>query len=77
MKIEWLNTVAKISESGTAECPECRDTAVKAVFKPVRGKSGFIVVWCEQCRHAAIVSRAEDNGAIPKSNQIPENLIYT
>ena len=75
MKKKWHEQIEKIWKGNEAQCPNCGKTSIQATFHTIRGR-GFIVAWCNNCRHGIHISRAINPGPLPLNIEFPNDLIY-
>ena len=71
-----MKTLLKISQSPDCECPDCGAKEVRIAFKAVSGEYGYTVIWCENCNHAAVISRSKNENYFNRCKTIPDNLIF-
>lgn len=76
MRTEWMDILLKISKSPDCSCPDCGTKKVRIAFKAISDDFGYTVIWCENCKHAAIVSRSKDENYFNRCETIPDNLIF-
>lgn len=76
MLSKWLDVLAKISQSPDCNCPVCNSLNVHVAFKNVSGEWGYTVIWCEDCKHAGIVSRSKKEKYFHSCDVIPKNLVF-
>lgn len=75
MKEQWFDALISLSEGKPTNCPNCHGSQTHATFKHIRNNHGYIVVWCDNCKHGIHISRAKNNGDIPSNLDIPKDIV--
>lgn len=76
MKEKWFEQINNIANGDSAICPNCNSDTVHAVFRRIRGEYGYIVAWCESCKHGVNISRAKNGETFQQNMDIPDNLTF-
>ena len=75
---KWKKNLIELSVRGrVGKCPYCKseDTSYKVTLLDKKDNIGYVDIWCNNCKKAYHISRAEvqkDDG-----KEIPKGLIYT
>lgn len=74
--MEWLKNIENIINTGkVGTCPVCKSENTDYNAKKVVDDWGYMVVWCNDCKHHHVVSRMKVDSSYKTNQNIPENLI--
>lgn len=75
--MKWLRNLENlVTNHKVGECPFCNSKDTKFKAEKTQGNMGYLVMWCENCKHVYNISRVKITRDIITDNQIPKDLIF-
>lgn len=76
--MKWIKNIESIARtSSPGECPYCKSLETEYSAVPIRDTRGYIVIWCNKCKKACNISRANISDESIIEKPIPKDLIFT
>ena len=74
--MKWINSINQISNKNSpGNCPVCGSDNTDYTAKVVFENYGYMIVWCNDCKHACYISRMVFKDDIEKETNPPKDLI--
>lgn len=73
----WLNNMKSLLENGkVGQCPFCKsDNTDYNATKLTENNMGYLVMWCNDCKHSHIISRLKITDNMKSNQNVPNDLI--
>lgn len=75
--MKWLKNLENIAQKNyPGKCPYCNSDRTDYNAERISEKNGYLVVWCNDCKHAVNLSRVLITDDMNTNKKIPTDLIF-
>lgn len=75
--MKWIQNIEALTTTGTVgACPYCKsnNTDYNAT-KITSDNMGYLIIWCNNCKHAYVLSRMKITPELKTNQLVPNDLI--